>query len=1181
MDQVLRPQRFSVNPNSPDAADAWNHWRCTFENYLEAMESPKLNKLKTLYNFISPEIYKIVSSHTDYDAAMSTLEDIYVEERNEVCARHLLATARQETNENFDQFLLRLRILAKDCNFKAVSAKQNSDDAIRDAFISGMLSTSTRQRLLEQSSLDLRAAFDQAKALETAEKRSKSFIHHSHTSCKITHTAENDESAPTCPPDNLNSTVSFNLCFFCGNSRHPRYKCPARDSTCKSCGKKGHFSKVCRSGVHTKHSASVSDSLLSSITTAAAPMSLTKAVTNVLINGTQLQALIDTGSSESYISDEIVRRYGWPIEQSRNQIILASTRMTSTTQGHCYVSLRHKDNFYDRVKLSILPFLCADVLLGHNFLELHKTVEIRFNGHHPSLSICGLTAARVNHPSLFAYLSTNCRPIATKSRRHTQEDELFIQSEVARMLKEGIIEPSKSPWRAQVLVTTNERQKKRMVIDYSQTINRYTHLDAYPLPRIDSMVENISRYKFFSALDLESAYHQFPIKNSDKPYTAFEACNNLYQFCRIPFGVTNGVACFQRAIDEIIRSENLQGTFAYVDNITICGKDLSDHHTNLRKFLDVASKYGLTLNDKKCKYTIETICLLGYEVSNGVVKPDPERFRPLMDLPLPRDLKAQQRIVGMFAYYSQWISHFSDKIHPLIHNRTFPLPASVVASYEHLKSELIQAAVVTIDKKVPLVVETDASDIAISATLNQNGRPVAFFSRTLTPSERHHSSVEKEACAIVEAIRKWRHYLLGSHFKLITDQRSVAFMYDSLERTKIKNDKIQRWRIELSSYSYDVVYRPGVENKAADTLSRAFCSSLCPTSDLKRLHDTLCHPGITRFYHFVRSKNLPFSLDDVKSVIQQCRICAELKPRFFKPSNSGLIKATQPFERISMDFKGPLPSTTRNKYILTVIDEYSRFPFAFACTDMTSSTIVSCLVELFSIFGLPSFVHSDRGSSFMSDELKQFLHNQGIATSRSTPYNPQSNGQVERLNATLWKSITLCLRSKNLELTQWELVLPEALHSIRSLLCTTTNATPHERMFSHNRRSSAGTSLPQWLLSSKSVLMRRHGRSSKYEPLVHEVELLDCNPEYAHVRFPNGSEETVSLRHLAPVEDRETQPSNSNDSEQQQPDVPTDSNISSEFVDPISPSCPESTHYENLISQQQRTRPYFLRNREA
>ena len=143
--------------------------------------------------------------------------------------------------------------------------------------------------------------------------------------------------------------------------------------------------------------------------------------------------------------------------------------------------------------------------------------------------------------------------------------------EVKRLLKENIIEPSKSPWRAQVLITTNENHKKRNVVDYSQTINRYTQLNTYLLPCIDEMVSDITKYRIFSMLDLRSAYHQLPFKPEGKPFTAFEACGHLYQFRKIPFGVTNGVASFQRVIDEIISNEKLKGTVTYIDNVTVCG----------------------------------------------------------------------------------------------------------------------------------------------------------------------------------------------------------------------------------------------------------------------------------------------------------------------------------------------------------------------------------------------------------------------------------------------------------------------------------------------------------------------------------------------------------------------------------------------------------------------------------
>ena len=181
-----------------------------------------------------------------------------------------------------------------------------------------------------------------------------------------------------------------------------------------------------------------------------------------------------------------------------------------------------------------------------------------------------LVAAKIDPPLLFYNLTGDCRPVACKSRKYSEPDKQFISHEVLNLLKEGVIERSHSPWRAQVLVTKDDRHKRRMVIDYSRTINKFTELDAYPLPRLDDVAFSVSRYQVYSALDLKSAYHQIPIAESDKPYTAFEADGGLYQFCRLPFGVTNGVAAFQRIMDQLIAKHGLKvkGTFAYLDNNT-------------------------------------------------------------------------------------------------------------------------------------------------------------------------------------------------------------------------------------------------------------------------------------------------------------------------------------------------------------------------------------------------------------------------------------------------------------------------------------------------------------------------------------------------------------------------------------------------------------------------------------
>ena len=198
--------------------------------------------------------------------------------------------------------------------------------------------------------------------------------------------------------------------------------------------------------------------------------------------------------------------------------------------------------------------------------------------------------------------------------------------------------------------------------------------------------------------------------------------------------------------------------------------------------------------------------------------------------------------------------------------------------------------------------------------------------------------------------------------------------------------------MELMPYSFDIRHLPGSENSVADALSRAHCGAITDLRNLKSLHDCLVHPGVQRMWHFVRSKNLPYSMEEVRHVTSACSVCAKIKPRFYVPKDTTLIRATAPFHRISMDFKGPLPSSSSsNRYLLTIVDEYSRFPFAYPCRDISSATVIRCLTDLFSLFGLPTFVHSDRGQSFMSGAVKKFLLDHGVSSSRTCPYNPRGN----------------------------------------------------------------------------------------------------------------------------------------------------------------------------------------------
>jgi len=351
-------------------------------------------------------------------------------------------------------------------------------------------------------------------------------------------------------------------------------------------------------------------------------------------------------------------------------------------------------------------------------------------------------------------------------------------------------------------------------------------------------------------------------------------------------------------MDDFIKKAGLHGTFAYLDDFVITGQTKEEHDVRLTKFLEAAQKFGMTINAKKSSFSVERISFLGHIIENGTLKPDPQRFDALMNYPMPTNARALHRLLGMFAYYSKWIPNCSEMTQRLANSKdevstNGSLSSDAVNAFEQLKKALQEAVLVCPDFSKSFVIETDASESSIGGTINQDGRPVAFFSRALTPTERKQSIVEREALAIIECCRKWRHFISSSsHTTVLTDQRSVAFLFGPQTRSKPKNEKLDIWRSELSELNIEISYRPGELNQAADALSR--CASISDANSLVALHCRLCHPGVTRLHHFCKSRNLPFSLEEVRRVTSTCSDCRALKPRFAKPFQGRLIQATRP-----------------------------------------------------------------------------------------------------------------------------------------------------------------------------------------------------------------------------------------------------------------------------------------------
>lgn len=1111
--RLIRPPILDANPSDTSATKKFQHWLCIIQQ-LKTVIIPYSEPiaLALIMTNISTENYELISTSSTYQEAINILQKHFVKPTNTIVARHRLMTEQQSPEDRVEDFYRKLNVLATDCNFRDVDSITYKEEYVRDAFISGLRNNSIRTRLLEKPNLTLTETIELAKGLETASINSKTFYYA-------------DTNNTVCSSVKEKQKVKSKWqCYFCGSDKfHLRQNCPAKNATCKNCFKLGHMELMCKSMGKTKavnsavyHTSSEADNSECEIVAAIHPSLLPSSVEVTIKDCHKFTALCDTGATENFVSEEIVKQLEIPTQEVSLVISMADTSCNKVSNLTCIIDFKIENRSF-KERFIVLPNLCSDLLLGLVFLRKLSRLTFNFGGLQDSITIGSLPSFTIEAPRIFSHLSADCKPIATKSRKFNNVDSSFIQDEIRRMLQDGIIEPSSSPWRAQVHIVkdSGKNNKRRLVIDYSRTINKFTYLDAYPSPKIEDLVHKIASYKVFSTIDLKSAYHCVPLHKDDKIFTAFEANNQLYQFTRLSFGLTNGVSCFQRVMNSFIQKFKLKDTFAYLDDLTICGINQEEHDLNLANFLKCAKIFNMTFSKEKCKFSLKEIKILGYLITQGNLKPDPDRFTSLIDFPNPSNHKSLQRLKGLFAYYSKWVPNFSKKIQTLT-NPDFPLQPNALKAIQDLKKDIVKASLNNIDESLPFEVTTDASDSSIAATLSQKGRPVAFFSRSLCDSEKKHCSIEKEASAIIEAVKTWRHFLIIKPFSILTDQRSLSYIFETRHTKKIKNDKLERWRLELMPFKFEIKHLPGKLNVVADTLSRKYCASSTTKVSLLDLHNSLCHPGVTRFYHFIKTRNLPYSLSDVKQLTGNCKICAKIKPTFAAYSSPELIKAMRPMDRISIDFKGPLPCGfgSKNRYLFIAVDEYSRFPFAFACSDLSTKTVLSCLRELFSLFGFPLFVHSDRGTSFMSREVKDFLLSHGVSTSRSTPYHPTGNSQCERYVGIVWKTIQLYLASHHMPITEWEKALPDSLHSIRSLLCTSTNSTPHEKFLSFPRKSFSGTQIPSWLTQPGKVLLRKFVRASD-DPLVQEVELIETNPHFAHIKYPNGKEDTVSIRDLA------------------------------------------------------------------
>ncbi|KAI2650775.1 Transposon Tf2-9 polyprotein [Labeo rohita] len=559
----------------------------------------------------------------------------------------------------------------------------------------------------------------------------------------------------------------------------------------------------------------------------------------------------------------------------------------------------------------------------------------------------------------------------------------YIQEELAK----GFIRPSTSPFSAGFFFVKKKDGGLRPCIDY-RALNDITIKYRYPLPLVPSALEQLRSARFFTKLDLRSAYNLIRIREGDEWKTAFSTATGHYEYLVMPFGLANSPSFFQSFVNEIFRDMLHRWVIIYIDDILIFSNSYREHVQHVRAVLQRLIQHQLYAKEEKCEFHQEKIAFLGYIISPKGIAMDDSKVNAVRNWPRPSTLKELQRFLGFANFYRRFIRGFSSVAAPLTAmvkkgNSRLSWSSPALQAFSDLRQRFITAPILHHpDPNEPFLVEVDASSSGVGAVLSQRqGQPpktypCAYFSHKLTSAQRNYDVGNRELLAIKLALEEWRHWLEGAQhpFTVLTDHKNLEY----LRSARVLNHRQARWALFFTRFQFQVTYRPGSQNTKADALSRmhdpdltqAPPGTILPTSVvvapvawdlmteisealtkdpapancpdhltyvppnlrprvLSLTHSSLSsgHPGIEATLDLLNNRFWwPSIRHDTIVFVKNCSVCNMAKSPRQLPA--GLLQPLpiplRPWSHIAVDFVTDLPSSNGHTTIFTVVDRFSK-----------------------------------------------------------------------------------------------------------------------------------------------------------------------------------------------------------------------------------------------------------------
>jgi hypothetical protein len=647
--------------------------------------------------------------------------------------------------------------------------------------------------------------------------------------------------------------------------------------------------------------------------------------TQTTINGREITAIIDSGSTGNFIDPGIVKELGliWDVKTYPYSIIGAdgtglgatgkvtgeTSPITYTIEGRTFIE-----------PFDILPMGTHGLMFGMPWLREHNPIvdwtmrTIHFGSKPPTYQQAIMQVQEIQEiPAEYQDLQEAFKELIGKEALpEHQEWDLTIplkpgtqppnenlrrtDSLKAQQIREflddrlskGWIEESKSPCGCNVLFVPKKDGEDRLCCDL-RGINNITIKDSHPLPLIAEIQDRLSKAIVFTKLDIKDAYHQVRIKEGEEWKTAFKTRYGTYQWKVMPFGLTNAPACFQRLINTALKGYLDIFCTAYLDDIIIYSEQEENHTEHVRKVLKRLIQWKLRLKLKKCEFRVKETTFLGHILRPGEIDMESKKVKDILEWPTPRSVKDVQSFLGLGNYYRKFIRNYSKIAVALTsvskNGQEFRWENGQEQAFRALKEAFTSAPVLKLyNPDKPIVIETDASDYADGAVLNQwdeDGKlhPVMFHSRKFGGAEINYDVHDKELLAIVDALKVWEVYVNSNphEIQIYTDHKNLQTFMTTKELTR----RHMRWAERIGHVKFRIIYRKGSENARADALSRRIDYKPDSTKQsyqlLKQEEDgsiTYANPQVMQIYRLAQEVD-----QELIDAYQKDSMYAELKTR--------------------------------------------------------------------------------------------------------------------------------------------------------------------------------------------------------------------------------------------------------------------------------------------------------------